>query len=56
MKTVKGGKREGSGRKLKYNEPTITMSFKVPESKAPAFKNFCILKLKTYEKKGLLKK
>ena len=48
MKTKRGGKREGSGRKLKYNEKTITVSFKVPESKKEEFINYCNLKLKKY--------
>lgn len=50
MKTKRGGKRAGSGRKLKYNEETLTISFKVPGSKKSEFKLFCIEKLKTYEK------
>jgi hypothetical protein len=29
-----GGKREGSGRKLKYGEPVKRLTFQVPESKA----------------------
>jgi len=49
MKT-RGGKRIGSGRKLKYNEPTVTISFKVPESKKKEFKEFCNKQLKNYEK------
>jgi hypothetical protein len=49
MKT-RGGKRIGSGRKLKYNEPTVTISFKVPESKKMEFKEFCNKQLKNYEK------
>ena len=28
-----GGKRKGSGAKPKYNEPTKTIAFRVPESK-----------------------
>ena len=49
MKTKRGGKREGSGRKLKYNEKTITVSFKCPESKKTEFKEFCNKQLKNYE-------
>jgi len=48
MKTKRGGKRIGSGRKPKYSEATITISFKVPESKKEEFKNYCNLKLKKY--------
>lgn len=29
----RGGKRPGSGRKPKYNEPTTTIAFRVPVSK-----------------------
>ena len=31
--TNRGGKRKGSGQKLKYNEPTKTISFRCPISK-----------------------
>lgn len=33
MKSNKGGKRNGAGRKPEYNEPTTTVSFRVPVSK-----------------------
>lgn len=33
-KSNRGGKREGSGQKLKYGEPTTTISFRVPVSKS----------------------
>lgn len=29
----RGGKRKGAGRKPKYNEPTITVAFRIPHSK-----------------------
>lgn len=31
-KPLHGGKRIGAGRKPKYNEATVTVSFRVPES------------------------
>lgn len=33
-----GGKRAGSGNRQKYGEPTVTVAFRVPESKAPEIK------------------
>ena len=33
IKTKKGGKGKGSGAKVRYNEPTETVSFRVPVSK-----------------------
>ena len=33
MENKHGGKRQNSGAKLKYGEPTKNISFKVPESK-----------------------
>lgn len=38
VKSTAGGKREGAGRKAKYNEPTIVM--RVPESKVIDIKDF----------------
>ena len=35
MTKKRGGKRNGAGRKLKYNEATTTMAFRVPTSKKP---------------------
>ena len=32
-KLTHGGNRDGSGRKQKYNEPTVTIAFRVPASK-----------------------
>lgn len=32
-KPTHGGRREGSGRKPKYGEPTVTVAFRVPVSK-----------------------
>jgi len=34
-----GGKREGSGAKSKYGEPTVTIAFRVPKSKEEEAKN-----------------
>ena len=33
MKSKHGGKRHNSGAKLKYGEPTKTVTFRIPESK-----------------------
>lgn len=32
-KENRGGKREGAGRKLKFDEETITVSYRIPETK-----------------------
>lgn len=37
-KENRGGKRPGSGRKPKYNEPTTTIAFRVPVSKVKEVK------------------
>jgi len=37
-KTNQGGKREGSGRKLKYGEPTKKVQVRMPESKVTVIK------------------
>jgi len=34
-----GGTRIGAGRKKKYGEPTVTVSFRVPKSKVDAIKS-----------------
>lgn len=36
--TKQGGKRPGSGRKPRYDEPTDTIAFRVPVSKIEAIK------------------
>jgi hypothetical protein len=41
----KGGKREGSGAKPKYNEPTTTVAFRCPQSKAEELKKLVKAKL-----------
>ena len=33
IKLTRGGTRQGSGAKLKYGEPTIMVSFRIPKSK-----------------------
>jgi len=33
QKETRGGTRQGSGAKLKYGEPTIMVSFRIPNSK-----------------------
>jgi hypothetical protein len=38
MKDKRGGKREGSGAKPRYNEPTKSISIRVPESKVEEVK------------------
>lgn len=49
----RGGKREGAGRKPQYGEPTVTISFRVPESKAEEVKKNVGVLLKGWEiKKG----
>ena len=37
-KKARGGKRPNAGRLPKYNEPTKTIAFRVPESKAEEIK------------------
>jgi hypothetical protein len=37
-KDSRGGKRQNAGRLPKYNEPTKTIAFRVPESKAEDIK------------------
>ena len=40
-----GGIRKGSGAKPKYNEPTTTIAFRVPESKVDELKDMVNAKL-----------
>ncbi len=39
IKSKRGGIRQGSGAKPKYNEPTVTITFRVPKSKAQEVKD-----------------
>lgn len=39
MKETRGGKRENSGAKLKYSEPTKTIAFRVPISQIDELKS-----------------
>ena len=48
-KLKRGGKRPFSGAKPKYNEPTTTVSFRVPVSKIEDIKKIVKSKLKGYE-------
>lgn len=48
---TRGGKRKGSGRSLKYGEPTVVVQTRVPESKAKLFKKKVQVILKVWEKK-----
>lgn len=50
-KPKQGGSRQGSGAKPKYNEPTTTIAFRVPKSKAEELKELVKSKLKEYELK-----
>jgi hypothetical protein len=50
MKTKRGGKRIGAGRKPKFLGPTKTVSFRIPEDIEIEFKEFVKDKLKIYEK------
>jgi len=43
-----GGWRAGSGAKPKYNEPTTTIAFRVPESKVDELKEIVNSKLSEY--------
>jgi hypothetical protein len=45
-KETRGGTRLGSGAKPKYNEPTKTISFRVPISKIEAIKKMVTAELK----------
>lgn len=46
----RGGYRKGSGAKQKYNEPTKTIAFRVPESKIDEVKAIVNELLTTYRK------
>lgn len=50
MKQTHGGSRQNSGAKPKYNEPTIPVAFRVPESHANKVKSI----VKDYLNKILL--
>ncbi len=49
IKYLHGGKREGAGRKQKFNEKTETVSFRCPVSKIAEMKILIKRKLKLYE-------
>lgn len=51
IKGKSGGKREGSGRKLKYGEPVKRLMFQVPESKAEELTTKVKAMLKRWEVK-----
>ena len=44
-----GGKRQNSGAKLKYGEPTKTVTFRIPESKIKDVKKLVSDYLKQFE-------
>lgn len=46
-----GGKRLGAGRPPQYDEPTILINFRVPESKEAYMRKFVNEKLKEFQKK-----
>lgn len=50
-KTKAGGKREGSGRKGKFSEPTEPVAFKCPISKVDEFKEYGNAKLSEWSVK-----
>lgn len=47
-----GGKRAGSGQKLKYGEPTTTVAFRVPISKRQEIRDLVAEKLEQWRKRG----
>jgi hypothetical protein len=49
-KETRGGTRQGSGAKPKYNEPTKTIAFRVPISKIEAIKKMVTAELQTMTK------
>jgi len=49
-KSKRGGKRTGSGQKLKYDEETKTIAFRCPISKIPELTAIIKEKLKGWEK------
>lgn len=44
----RGGTRQGSGAKPKYNEATVTIAFRCPASKVDELKNLVKVQLLTY--------
>lgn len=50
MKSTKGGKRKGAGRKKRYGEETISVSFKCPKSKVFQARLVIAKMLMSYEK------
>jgi hypothetical protein len=48
-KPTRGGSRKGSGAKQKYNEPTKTLAFRVPESKIDEIKELVKSKLELFK-------
>lgn len=44
-----GGRRKGSGRKLKYGEETVNVLYRVPKSKESKFREMAEAFLKKYE-------
>lgn len=48
-KEKRGGKREGAGRKQKYNEETKVVTFRIPLSKVNEIKEIVNDKLKEYK-------
>ena len=53
-KDSRGGKRPNAGRLPKYNEPTKTIAFRVPESKAEEIKELVKEYLEKLQEKKLL--
>lgn len=51
MKNNHGGKREGAGAKLKYGEPTIVISIRIPETQQPQISKLVNKFLKKYKLK-----
>ncbi len=47
-KEARGGTRKGAGAKPKFGEPTTTVAFRVPESKADEIKTLVKNSLKKY--------
>lgn len=52
MKQTHGGKRQNSGAKPKYKEPTTTIAFRVPISKIDEVKNLVIEFLAGFEREN----
>ena len=51
-KNKRGGSRKGSGAKPKYNEPTKTIAFRVPESRMDILKDLVKSKLSEWSNKA----